>query len=246
MKRFFAVLLVVGFSLLGYSVVLAQSSAALHAIAGAPYSAVAEERHTQTLADGTHIDLIRAVTKQFRDAQGRTRMEHYSAREGATSPTPNLIEIVDPVAGVRYVLNPTALTAQAFSLSRGAAPMIASSGDLGAPVTVTGPTISTADGARPDITHESLGADSILGVAVNGMRTTMVYPVGARGNDQPLTIVIEAWRSNELRIDMQRKQDDPRTGVVEWYVTQIDRAEPDASLFQVPPEYQVTEVPARQ
>jgi hypothetical protein len=27
--------------------------------------------------------------------------------------------------------------------------------------------------------------------------------------------------------------------VVEWRVTQIDRVEPDASLFQVPPDYTI-------
>ena len=56
-----------------------------------------------------------------------------------------------------------------------------------------------------------------------------------------ITVVIETWRSNDLQIDMLRKQDDPRMGVVEWRVTQIDRAEPDASLFVVPADYTVTE-----
>jgi hypothetical protein len=81
----------------------------------------------------------------------------------------------------------------------------------------------------------------MLGVEVTGSRQTIVYPVGSRGNDQPITVVIETWRSNDLRIDMLRKQDDPRSGVTEWRVTQIDRTEPDASLFQVPADYTITE-----
>jgi hypothetical protein len=211
------------------------------AVTGAPYSAVIEDRHSQTLANGTNIDLVAGVTKQYRDALGRVRMEHYSVHDGQTSETPNLIEIIDPVAGTRYTLNPSTHTAQSLSTSQRPAPGIVSSSDSSTPVAVNAPTIKTGDGARPEFTHASLGNDSMLGVEVTGSRQTIVYPVGSRGNDQPITVVIETWRSNDLRIDMLRKQDDPRTGVVEWRVTQIDRVEPDASLFQVPADYTITE-----
>lgn len=225
----------------GVNVVLAQTAPVVRsrAVTGAPYSAVVEQRHTQTLADGTHIDLVSSVTKQFRDAQGRTRLENYMTREGATSETPNLIEILDPVTDKRYMLNPHDHTAQSFGMSQGASKAIVTSGELSTPVPVNGPTIRTGESERPEVTHASLGTDSMLGVEVTGSRITSVYPVGSRGNDQPLTIVIETWRSTELRIDMLRKQDDPRSGVVEWRVTQIDRTEPDSSLFQVPSDYEI-------
>jgi hypothetical protein len=208
-------------------------------VTGAPYSSVMEERHTQTLANGTNIDLVTAVTKQYRDAQGRTRMEHYTVRDGQTSETPILIEIVDPAAGVRYMLNPKLQKAQSYPLAEGRGKGVVTSSDSTAPVPVAAPTVRTGDGARPEVTHASLGTDSMLGVEVTGSRQTWTYPVGSRGNDQPITVVIETWRSNDLRFDMLRKQDDPRTGVVEWRVTQIDRVEPDASLFQVPPDYTI-------
>jgi hypothetical protein len=210
-----------------------------YALKGAPYSAVIEGRHMQSLANGTNIDLVNAVVKQYRDAQGRTRQEHYSVRDGQTAATANLVEIFDAVEGVRYVLDASTHTARSYPVAQAPAQRDVSPVAQNVPVAVNGPTVRTGDVARPDVTHESLGNDSMLGVEVTGSRTTIVYPAGARGNDQPLTVVLESWRSNELTIDMMHKQDDPRTGVVEWRVTQIDRAEPDASLFQVPADYTI-------
>jgi hypothetical protein len=227
------------------SVARAQSAALsaphVHAVVGSPFSSVAEERHTQTLANGTNIDLVNSVTKQYRDAEGRTRQEHYSVRDGQTADTANLVEIFDPTQGVRYILNERLHTAQAYRISQAPIQGDAISGAPNTPVAVNGPTPRSGEVARPEVTHASLGNDSMLGVEVAGSRTTAVYPVGSRGNDQPITVVIETWWSNDLHIDMLRKQDDPRTGLVEWRVTQIERAEPDAALFVVPADYAVTE-----
>ncbi len=214
-------------------------AAAGHPITGAPYSSVMEERHTQTLANGTHIDLVTSVTKQYRDAQGRIRQEHYSVRDGETAQTPIMIEIIDPVTGVRYILKPNVQKAESYPLSVGGGQGVVSSSERGAPVVVNGPTRSTNSAEHPEVTQEQLGTDSMLGVEVTGRRTTSVFPVGSRGNDQPITMTIESWRSKELHIEMLRRQDDPLVGSIEWRVTQIDRTEPDASLFQVPPDYTI-------
>jgi hypothetical protein len=215
------------------------SAAGPRVVTGAPYSSSVEERHTQSLANGTNIDMVTGVTKQYRDAQGRARQEHYSVKDGITSEKPNLIVIYDPVGGVRYDLNPHTKTARSFPLGVGAAQGVVSSNEAGTPPAARTPT--TTETARQEISHSSLGTDSMLGEEVTGSRVTSVYPAGTRGNDQPLTIVIDSWVAPDLRVVMLRKQDDPRTGVVEWRVTQIDLTEPDASLFQVPQDYTIVE-----
>lgn len=220
---------------------LTAQAAKAQAVTGAPYSAVIEHRHMQSLANGTHIDLVLLVIKQYRDAQGRTRVENYSVQDGSTSQTPQTILIVDPIAGKRYFLNPYDHTARVTPITVRGAPAVASTGEASAPMVVNGPTSKTGDSARPEITQSSLGADTMLGLPVTGRRITSILPVGSRGNDQPITIVSDSWDSLELQVTMLHRNDDPRSGVGEERVTQIDRAEPDASLFQVPADYTVVE-----
>lgn len=43
----------------------------------------------------------------------------------------------------------------------------------------------------------------------------------------------------ELHINILAEHDDPRTGALTLTVTQINRNEPDADLFEVPPNYHV-------
>jgi hypothetical protein len=47
----------------------------------------------------------------------------------------------------------------------------------------------------------------------------------------------EYWYSEDLRINLVLKHNDPRTGSVVLTVTQISRADPDSSLFQIPDGY---------
>jgi hypothetical protein len=65
------------------------------------------------------------------------------------------------------------------------------------------------------------------------------------GNQQPIRIVREAWVSTDLKIPVLIKTTDPRFGTTTMQLTEIVRAEPDASLFQVPAGYKVTSRPSR-
>ena len=47
--------------------------------------------------------------------------------------------------------------------------------------------------------------------------------------------------SRELKISVLSKHSDPRTGEMTFKIPNLSRAEPDASLFQPPPDYQVVE-----
>ena len=72
-------------------------------------------------------------------------------------------------------------------------------------------------------------------------RTTTTFPIGAMGNDRPIVVVNESWFSPELKVQVLQKNSDPRSGESTTRLTNISRAEPDASLFQVPADYEIME-----
>ena len=74
-----------------------------------------------------------------------------------------------------------------------------------------------------------------------GSRTTVTYPIGSLGNDKPITTTMESWMSPELKMVVLSKNPDPRNGDSTMRLTNISRAEPDALLFQVPPDYEIVE-----
>jgi len=88
---------------------------------------------------------------------------------------------------------------------------------------------------------ESLGTQTIEGVTAEGTRSTITIPAGEIGNTLPIEIVDETWYSPELQIMVMTKHRDPRSGENTYRLTNINRSEPDRSLFEVPPDYTVSE-----
>ena len=58
-------------------------------------------------------------------------------------------------------------------------------------------------------------------------------PTGQIGNDRPLEITDEQWESAELKLLVLSRHHDPRTGDVEYRLTNVSRAEPASHLFTV-------------
>ena len=81
---------------------------------------------------------------------------------------------------------------------------------------------------------------TINGVQATGTRVTRTIPAGQIGNAQPIQVVTETWRSPDLQVPVMTKRIDPMHGNVVTQLTNIARAEPDPSLFQVPSDYTVT------
>ena len=90
-----------------------------------------------------------------------------------------------------------------------------------------------------DSRSEDLGEQNIEGVSAHGTRTITTIPAGAIGNERPIEITYEKWFSNELQMVVYSKQSDPRTGEQTYRLTNINRSEPDPSLFQLPSGYKV-------
>ncbi|HEX3560709.1 MAG TPA: hypothetical protein VHU19_16005 [Pyrinomonadaceae bacterium] len=90
---------------------------------------------------------------------------------------------------------------------------------------------------------EKLEPRTIEGVQAQGSRTTITIPAGEQGNEQPLQIVNERWYSPELQVVLLTIHSDPRFGQTTYRLTNIQRTEPAATLFQVPSDYTVKEGP---
>lgn len=96
-------------------------------------------------------------------------------------------------------------------------------------------------GPNPNEVKEQLGKQTIEGVEAEGTRTTVTIPAGEIGNERPIEIVSERWYSPELQLVVMTRQSDPRTGETTYKLTNINRAEPAKSLFEVPSGYTVKE-----
>jgi hypothetical protein len=90
-------------------------------------------------------------------------------------------------------------------------------------------------------TEENLEAQNVNGVTAKGTRTTIDIPVGQIGNDRAFQVVNERWYSDDLQMVVKSSNSDPRFGTTTYDLTNINRAEPDATLFQVPSDYTVKE-----
>lgn len=233
----------------------------LRPVAGHPFSAVEETQTVQTLADGTHITQGSQKVTYYRDSLGRTRSERTIMPPPgflASEPPPVFIEIVDPVAGYRYSLDSKGRTAhrtQSLPVAKGTVTgSAARGGTLGFTPSLAQiqPTLAfrpgsssaapnTAQGPRPETSSVSLGTQNFEGVLAEGIRMTTTWPVGFFGNDRPITTVSETWTSRELGVTVMTKTSDPRSGESTMRLSNISQAEPEASLFQVPSDYQIVD-----
>jgi hypothetical protein len=88
-----------------------------------------------------------------------------------------------------------------------------------------------------------MGDKAIDGIPVTGTRTTNTIPAGTIGNDKDIVITRETWYSPDLKLVLQTTQTDPRFGKTTYSLTNVERSEPDSTMFQIPAGYTVEKVP---
>jgi hypothetical protein len=199
-----------------------------------PYSAERVIENTGIYRNGTRFDVKRYPEFFARDSRGRTRSE-----TNITQPQNNRVTIVDDTAGYMYVLD-------------GAQPQVARRYKLPAcekvvrqkwdfPSILRGLTgLKTGDGR--EISIEDLGTRVIEGVSAHGLKTTQPIGPAATGKHGPAVITHESWLCEELGVYVLGIKTDP-TGVETDRLINITRAEPDPSLFEVPPDYRIEDEP---
>ena len=101
---------------------------------------------------------------------------------------------------------------------------------------------STKSGNANEV-KEQLGKQIVEGVEAEGTRTTVTIPAGDIGNERAIEIVSERWYSPELQLVVMTRHSDPRFGETTYKLTNINRADPAKSLFEVPAGYTIKEGP---
>jgi len=230
-------------------------------VKGSPYSAQAVTEMTQILSDGNRI-VNTSSAAVYRDGEGRTRREQTLKAIGnfsAHGEPFQTISINDPVSGVAYVLEPHSHTARKIQGLRidgasgegfrvrspnGEGQTITLNTTTSGPVTVRRGTAEAKiveERERTAFRKEDLGTQTIEGVNAVGTKTTITIPAGQIGNERAIEIVEEQWYSPELQAMVMTRHSDPRSGETVYRLTNINRTEPDRSLFEVPAGYTVNE-----
>jgi hypothetical protein len=224
-------------------------------VKGSPFCANVNTDHTQSFADGNRIHTTE-TSVVCRDSEGRTRRESSLNLLGAgpQATAPKLITILDPIAGVRYLLDsehkiahktplPQPGTQTAAHLgSKGEQIFIMRAGPPDAPGAVTTNMFyrkTGQDSNEPAPATENLGDQSIDGIAATGTRITTTIPAGKMGNEKPIVVTSERWYSSDLKATIMTKHDDPWAGELKTQFTNINSSEPDPSLFTVPGDYKI-------
>ncbi len=242
---------------------------------GAPYSADVITESIEVLADGNRI-VRRTTGHVYRDGQGRVRRDEerdlgQPPSVTITDPVAHVSYALDPEAKVAWKTSSASFTA----ISDGATLMYTTSASdpadvekkriLEQKITATvmqekmgweeaGQTVMLRD-MPSKIAHgspawdekvDTLPARQIEGVSAEGTRTTRTIPAGAIGNERPIVMVTEEWRSPDLQVLVLTTTSDPRTGDSTYKLVNISRGEPGAGYFEVPAGYTVNETNIRQ
>jgi hypothetical protein len=196
-------------------------------VKGNPYSA----RVAGVSVDGAYTGM------QYRDSEGRTRSDNAIQADGL----PLSITISDPVAGVQYYLDPeNKLAVKRFLPWRFTDAALK---EESIPKTKVEPVMMHSSGNAVTLitnlssTQEDLGSRRMQGVEATGTRYTEVNSVMGKTE----TIVHERWFSPVLKLNLMYAQMWGQ-GTNAWGLTAIDRSEPRASLFLVPPDYTIKDL----
>jgi hypothetical protein len=193
-------------------------------IPNAPFSGVINVERSIVGQDGTVMNLktVRAI---HRDSFGRIYNEYRTLLPASSSETPGITHVLlyDPQTRTSTTLFP---------------PQHAYRSGITRRPPATTPPVFASYGPQNELTREEdLGVQQMQGLGVHGLRYTQTIPAGTGGTDKDIVATDEFWYSEDLRINLVLKHNDPRTGSVIMTVTQISRAEPDSSLFQIPDGY---------
>lgn len=210
-------------------------------VTGLPCTAEYLSTNTQTLSDGTHITSTQR-SRAMRDSQGRVRTEIYPRSTAhRTTDEPDFAYILDPVAHHKVELSSRKKTAL---VTEERIPVLRPSSPL--PVESQSPhpgssQPSVPESSHPESTKEAIPGKTFNGLETAGTRTTLTFPVGWEGNDQPIRTTADVYISRSLHILVFSQSESVLSGNGVTEIMRLDRGEPDSSLFQIPDGYTVTE-----
>jgi hypothetical protein len=204
-------------------------------VKGAPFSATTASESTETLQDGNTIHRTSSGTVA-RDSQGRSRHEMTFTGVGpvaaAGGSAHKMVAISDPVGGFHYMVNDEKKEVHKMAIKTGNA-------DKAEEFKEKMQAHEAKEEASGALKTESLGTQVVNGVSAQGTRSTHTIAAGQIGNEKAIQIVSERWYSPDLQTVVKSTRTDPRFGTTTFNLTNIQKAEPAASLFTVPADYAV-------
>lgn len=206
---------------------------------GMPYSGVRVVHHVDIFPNGYRQE-DGSSTKEWRDSEGRTRQDvTWTTRTGQVV---TVCTIDDPVELVRYIWKlgigqKTVVTETHYEMEGTVTEVWPGppGHDIqpipGATVIILRP--QHALNANPD---ETLGPEYINGVYAMGTRSVEIFPPGKGGNrtDHPIKRIDEIWRAPDLNTVVKMYLDTGRGFTESSELKDIDRSEPDPSVFLPP------------
>jgi hypothetical protein len=216
-------------------------------VAGAPFSADAITNVRLMLTDGSTLEQ-KTTAQYYRDSAGRVRVE---LRMDGLPPPRTLAErhirtFVSPAPGQEPTLTLDSETRTAHILPRFALAYAAGGGrEIAIPiggvrflVLKRAQDMLTWKEAPPGkVIDELLGSRRIDGLETIGRRVTITISTAEAADGNARQLIDERWQSPALRLIVAARSTDTRLGDVEYRLANIRRADPPASLFEVPGDY---------
>lgn len=198
-------------------------------IPNAPFSAVVNVERSLVQPDGS-VSNVKSQRQIARDSRGRIYSEGRTLVPVSSNQSPEVLRIhlYDPQTRVSTMLDPQERRFWTTIVNRPPATMPPALLDA----TPAGNSVQQNEFTK----KEDLGIREINGIPAQGVRETQTI-AGAGGTAPATVITDEYWYSDDLRINLLIKHNDPRRGAVTLIVSQVQRTEPDAAIFEIPAGY---------
>jgi hypothetical protein len=197
-------------------------------IPNVPFSGVVNIERSHLSRDGTIVK-FKTVREIGRDTRGRIHNESRMLVPVTDDRTPQLlrIHIYDPQTRISTNLDPQERTFWTQTVNH--------------PPSTQPPALRFASpaGGSPQnefTKEEDLGTQDMEGVPARGVRETQIIPAENSGTGKEVIVTDEYWYSEDLRINLLIKHNDPRKEIVTMTV-QVTLSEPDVSFFEIPKGY---------
>jgi hypothetical protein len=219
------------------------------AVTGRPFLAEINARKVRGQPDGKQI-VYESHGLLARDSEGRVHREQFPSPKvanpgGGSTFVTHSVTISDPVAMIQLrwddhtneILHTNSVSQSPLPKHpRGEKPQA-----LDACEREHGNIRSYPNGETQTI--ESIGERTIQGIRAQGCRVTTFIPAGAIHNEQAVTVTDDSWTSYDMRLTLLKTHHDPGTGEDETVeLDNINRTEPNPSLFVPPPGYEVQDL----
>lgn len=210
----------------------AQTDVFVTPIPNAPFSGVINVERSFVQGDGSIVGR-KTIREIGRDSRGRIFNEYRQLLPPASTETPQVTHVLvyDPQTRFSTTLFPQQRTFRTGIVNR--------------PPETVPPALTSASTTGSSLPQnrftkeEDLGTHEIEGLPAHGVRATQTIPAENNATDKEIVVTDEFWYSEDLRINLVIKHNDPRAGSVSMTVTQIKRTEPDPSRFEIPEGYTV-------